>query len=152
MRKIKSENGITMMVLVVTIIVLSIIASIVIQYSINGGEYSKEKQLLSDLEIVQHAVYEQYEQYRTTGDESFIVGSKANNPNDGRITWEDNNAYWSTSERDKQYYVLKYHLSNPYVSDIHLSNETEVSYSSISQWKHGNKMFRDFYDRIKFIK
>ena len=53
---------------------------------------------------------------------------------------------------DKQYYVLKYHLSNPYVSDIHLSNETEVSYSSISQWKHGNKMFRDFYDRIKFIK
>lgn len=106
MRKIKSENGITMMVLVVTIIVLSIIASIVIQYSINGGEYSKEKQLLSDLEIVQHAVYEQYEQYRTTGDESFIVGSKANNPNDGRITWEDNNAYWSTSERDKQYYVL----------------------------------------------
>lgn len=71
MRKIKSENGITMMVLVVTIIVLAIIASIVIQYSINGGEYSKEKQLLSDLEIVQHAVYEQYEQYRTTGDESF---------------------------------------------------------------------------------
>ena len=53
---------------------------------------------------------------------------------------------------DKQYYVLKYHLSNPYVSDIHLSNETEVSYSSISQWKHGNRIFRDFYDRIKFIK
>lgn len=52
----------------------------------------------------------------------------------------------------KQYYVLKYHLSNPYISDIHLSNETEVSYSSISQWKHGDKIFRDFYDRIKSSK
>lgn len=106
MRKIKSENGITMMVLVVTIIVLAIIASIVIQYSINGGEYSKEKQLLSDLEIVQHAVYEQYEQYRTTGDESFLVGSKASNPDDSRVTWENNNAYWTSNERDKQYYLL----------------------------------------------
>lgn len=106
MRKIKSENGITMMVLVVTIIVLAIIASIVIQYSINGGEYSKEKQLLSDLEIVQHAVYEQYEQYRTTGDESFLVGNKASNPDDSRVTWENNNAYWTSNERDKQYYLL----------------------------------------------
>ena len=52
----------------------------------------------------------------------------------------------------KQYYVLKYHLANPYVSDIYLSNETEVSYSSISQWKHGNKIFRDYYDRIKSSK
>lgn len=52
----------------------------------------------------------------------------------------------------KQYLVLKYHLSNPYVSDIHLSNETEVSYSSISQWKHGDEVFRDFYDRIKSSK
>lgn len=106
MRKIKSENGITMMVLVVTIIVLAIIASIVIQYSINGGEYSKEKQLLSDLEIRQHAVYEQYEQYRTTGDESFLVGNKASNPNDSSVTWENNNAYWTSNERDKQYYLL----------------------------------------------
>ena len=106
MRKIKSENGITMMVLVVTIIVLAIIASIVIQYSINGGEYSKEKQLLSDLEIRQHAVYEQYEQYRTTGDESFLVGNKASNPNDSSVTGENNNAYWTSNERDKQYYLL----------------------------------------------
>ena len=52
----------------------------------------------------------------------------------------------------KQYSVLKYHLANQYVSDIHLSNETGVSYSSISQWKHGNKIFRDFYDRIKSSK
>ena len=71
MQMIRKENGITMMVLVVTIIVLSIIASIAIQYSINGGEYSREKQLLSDLETVYHAVYEHYEQYRTPGDENF---------------------------------------------------------------------------------
>lgn len=43
MRKMKNESGITMLVLVVTIIVLTIIASIVVHYSIKGKEYSEEK-------------------------------------------------------------------------------------------------------------
>lgn len=106
MLKIRNENGITMIALVITIIVLSIIASIAIQYSISGGEYSKEKQLLSDLEVVYHAVYEHYEQYRTTGDETFLIGTNASNPNDSRITWKDNNKYWSSTDIDKKYYVL----------------------------------------------
>lgn len=52
----------------------------------------------------------------------------------------------------KQHYVLKYHLSNDYVSDTYLSDKTGVSYSSISQWKHKNDLFREFYDKIKFFK
>ena len=52
----------------------------------------------------------------------------------------------------KQYYVLKYHLNNPYVSDTHLSIETGVSYSSISQWKNKSELFRELYDKIKSSK
>ena len=43
MRKIKNNNGITMIVLVITIIVLAMIAAITINYSITGANYSKEK-------------------------------------------------------------------------------------------------------------
>lgn len=52
----------------------------------------------------------------------------------------------------KQYYVLKYHLNNPYISDTHLSIETGVSYSSISQWKNKSELFRGLYDKIKSLK
>lgn len=34
------------------------------------------------------------------------MGSKASNPDDSRVTWENNNAYWTSNERDKQYYLL----------------------------------------------
>ena len=57
MRKIKNNNGITMIVLVITIIVLAMIAAITINYSITGENYSKEKQMLADLEYVHHAIY-----------------------------------------------------------------------------------------------
>lgn len=52
----------------------------------------------------------------------------------------------------KQHYVLKYHLANEYVSDVYLSENTDVSYSSISQWKHKDVLFREFYDKIKSFK
>ena len=52
----------------------------------------------------------------------------------------------------KQHYVLKYHLANDYVSDTYLSESTGVSYSSISQWKHKNPLFRELYDKIKTFK
>lgn len=53
---------------------------------------------------------------------------------------------------DKQYGVLKYYISNPYANDKQLSINAKVSYSSVSQWKHKHKVFRDFYDRIKYLK
>ena len=106
MRKIKNNNGITMIVLVITIIVLAMIAAITINYSLTGANYSKEKQLLADLEAVHHAIYEQYEQYKTTGDASFIVGTKCSQKPDGDIVWEEGNQYWGESDVDKIYYTL----------------------------------------------
>lgn len=106
MRKIKNDNGITMIVLVITIIVLTLIAAITINYSITGANYSKEKQLLADLEAVHHAVYEQYEQYKTTGDTDYLVGTKCKERPSSDIAWEDNNQYWGESDVDKVYYTL----------------------------------------------
>lgn len=106
MRKIKKEQGITMMVLVITIVVLIILSAIVIRYSIDGIEYSREKKLLSDLEAVQHAVYEQYEQYRTTGDPSFIIGSVASDSD--KATLEENSWKITTPTEiiEEKYYKL----------------------------------------------
>lgn len=122
MRKIKKENGITMIVLVITIMVLTLIAAITINYSINGANYSKEKQLLADLEAVHHAIYEQYAQYQTTGDISFIVGTKCTQKPDANITWEDNNKYWTESDSTKIYYTL----SPRQLEQIGITNTTDT--------------------------
>jgi len=105
MQKIKKEEGISMLSLVITIIVLAIIASIVIRYTINGAEYSKQKKLLSDLEVVQHAVYERYEQYKMTGNESFLVGKTATGTEMNTLkenSWEITNP----SSKEENYYKL----------------------------------------------
>lgn len=105
MQKIKKESAVTMMVLVITIVVLIILSGIIIQYSINGIEYSKEKKLLSDLEAVQHAIYEQYEQYKITGDESFIIGTLATNQEKSNL--EEHSWQIATPEGiEEQYYKL----------------------------------------------
>lgn len=105
MQKIKRENGITMLALVITIIILTIIASIVIRYTINGMEYSKQKKLLSDLEVVQHAVYERYEQYKMTGNESFLVGKIANGT-DRNILKENSWEIDVPTSKEDNYYIL----------------------------------------------
>jgi len=87
-RKIKKESGITMAILVITIVILTIISGIVIKYSINGISYSIEKKLLADLETVQHAVYEQYEHYKITKDADLLKGVIASNEEKSVLTSE----------------------------------------------------------------
>lgn len=105
MQKIRKESGVTMAVLVITIIVLAVVASIIIQYSIDALDYSKEKEQLANLSTVQHAIYERYEQYKITKDEDFFIGTVASNPG-GDVTWKDEGIYWEASEVDKKYYTL----------------------------------------------
>ena len=99
MRKMKSESGITMLILVITVIVLGIIASIVVQYSIAGKEYSEEKKLLANLEVVKHAVYQQYEEYKMTEDRTLIVGKLATDNK-----WQQTS---STGIEDRYYKLTK---------------------------------------------
>lgn len=107
MRKMKSESGITMLILVITVIVLGIIASIVVQYSIAGKEYSEEKKLLANLKVVKHAVYQQYEEYKMTEDRTLIVGKLATEDEKRALTdnkWQQTS---STGIEDRYYKLTK---------------------------------------------
>ena len=58
MLKIKNEKGITLIVLILTMLLLIIIAAISIDYAYDGIMYSKERRMLTEVEEVQQAVME----------------------------------------------------------------------------------------------
>lgn len=76
MYKFKTQKGITIVSLVITIIILLIISSIGINFGINGINSTKDSKLESELNMVQHAVLEQYTKYKTTKDIVYLVGNK----------------------------------------------------------------------------
>ena len=105
MQMIKRESGITMLVLVITIIILAIISAVLINYSVIGTRESKDKKMLANLEAVQHAVFERAEQYKITEDESLIIGVNAIKPSVS-IDWAEDGKYWSTPIRFEQYLLI----------------------------------------------
>lgn len=76
MYKFKTQKGITLISLVITIIILLIISSIGINFGINGINSTKDSKLEAELNMVQHAVLEQYAKYKTTKDMVYLVGNK----------------------------------------------------------------------------
>lgn len=76
MYKLKKQKGITLVSLVITIIILLIISSIGINFGINGINSTKDSKLEAELNMVQHAVLEQYAKYKTTKDTVYLVGNK----------------------------------------------------------------------------
>lgn len=63
MLKIKNEKGITLIVLILTMLLLIIIAAISIDYAYDGIIYSKERRMLTEVEEVQQAVMEKYTEF-----------------------------------------------------------------------------------------
>ena len=76
MMKFKSEKGITIISLIITIIVLTIIAGVVIYMGITGAKEVNDSKLNTELQMVQHAVLEQYAKYKTTRDNAYLIGDK----------------------------------------------------------------------------
>jgi type II secretory pathway pseudopilin PulG len=70
----KSQKGITLIALAVTIIVLLILAGIGIGTGINLNEQATKDRQLSELDMVQQGVLEQYTKYKIVKDESKIFG------------------------------------------------------------------------------
>ena len=60
------ENGITLVVLVVSIVVLLIIAGVSITGTIRGKDETEEAKLFSELNMVQHAILERYTKAQIT--------------------------------------------------------------------------------------
>lgn len=70
----KNEKGITLIALVVTIIVLLIIASVATYTGINSIQDSKDQSYMSEVQMLQQAVVENYTKYLTIKDEKYIRG------------------------------------------------------------------------------
>lgn len=71
----KNEKGITLIVLVITIIVLLIIVGISIGSGKEEIKDAKKNKLLSELDMVQHAILERYTKYSLTKDQNLLVGN-----------------------------------------------------------------------------
>lgn len=74
-----NENGVTMIMLVVTLIVFLIILSMVVTGGINSSESTKKSKIMDDLQMVKHAVLEQYTKYTLLKDSSVLKGEEVQN-------------------------------------------------------------------------
>lgn len=63
MRKLKSNKGITIMVLVITIIVLLILTTVSITSTYTGADYKRYRLMLSDVELLEDKVLYYYREY-----------------------------------------------------------------------------------------
>lgn len=72
----KSEKGITLVALAITILIMAILAGVGIYEGTIGVETAKNSKLMSEVGMVQHAVLEQYVKYKTTKNEAYLLGTK----------------------------------------------------------------------------
>ena len=75
----KSKKGITMITLAITLAVLMILTSIGLTFGTDAIKQTKDNKLVSELQMVQHAVLEQYTKYQAVKDVSLLVGNKMTN-------------------------------------------------------------------------
>lgn len=131
----KENNGITIIALVVTIIVLLILAGVTINGVIQGIDETEENKLLSELSMVQHAISERYTKYKLTKDKDILIGTRIQTS-----TLEDvpNTIIWkvtqfdATNNPEKEYYRLrKLDLSELGLSSNDVTNSSYiVNYST----------------------
>ena len=135
---VKSQKGITLMALVITIIVLLIIAGIGIGEIIgNNGDINQTKDALalSELKKIQQAVIETYLKYKQLNNESVLIGIP--------VEYENAQLYLSEvkpgedlkvnnlNEAEYKYYELtKENLKTLGLENIHNDDKYYVNYST----------------------
>lgn len=67
--KISNQTGVTLIALVITIIVLIIIAGITIGAGISGIKQTRENRLITELNMLNHAILERYTKASLTGED-----------------------------------------------------------------------------------
>lgn len=136
---VKSQKGITLMALVVTIIVLLIIAGIGIgEIAGNAGDINQteDAMVLSELKKVQQAVLETYIKYKQLGNDKVLIGTRV----DYSIAQEEltkiKNGEYLKANSDQnmveyRYYKLdKKQLNDLGLYNIHNNDEYIVNYST----------------------
>lgn len=76
MKKTKDNRGISLIILIITIAVMTVIAGVAIYSSTSDIENSQEQMALAELEEVKHFVGESYLNYTKTKNTNFLVGDK----------------------------------------------------------------------------
>ncbi len=104
----KEQKGVTLIALVVMIIIIIVIATVTTYSGVNTLQESKEKKMIVELEMIQHAILEIYTKYKTVGMESYLVGeelSKDEIPTEyyGFIS---STAFLTTAKKEEKYYLL----------------------------------------------
>ena len=106
MRYIKNENGITLVSLVITIIILLILATISINWGKTSLTQSEDNRLQAELEMVHHAVLETYTKHKTQAQviEQNLPGTEINisdNQNDipNNINMKGTGTYYKLSTK-----------------------------------------------------
>ena len=72
----KEQKGVTLIALVVMIIVIIVIATVTTYSGVSTLQDSKEKKMIVELEMIQHATLEVYTKYKTVGLESYLLGEE----------------------------------------------------------------------------
>ena len=71
----KNEKGVTLIALAVMIIVIVIIASVTVYSGTNSIQNAKQRRLKVELDMVQHAVLENYIKYKEFDDTKYLLGT-----------------------------------------------------------------------------
>ncbi len=103
---LKSKNGITLLSLIVTIILILILAGVGTYTGLNSIKTSEDGKLSTELLMVQHAVLEEYTKYSATSKvniNSSFVGVKLtdDNINNNNIVKENLKYYLKLDENNK---------------------------------------------------
>lgn len=128
----RDNKGITLIALVITIIVLLIIASISIVGGIEGSETAAENKLLTELDMVQHAVLQRYTKVQMTKED--VPGTKKNIEEVESISGPLNLTLKITNypdESDKYQYYYELNLEN--LKELGITNAKDtyiVNYST----------------------
>lgn len=88
MDNLKKAKGITMVSIVVAVVVLLIVTMVGVNFGIKGISSSKDAKLTAELQIVQHAILEQYSKYKSTKDKVYLVGNKITDEEANKIANE----------------------------------------------------------------
>ena len=85
---IKQNSGITIITLVITVIIILLLCGITIGMGMNILPRSEDAKLISELNMVQHAILEQYTKFKTVKDTTLLLGNKVESTEVEKIATE----------------------------------------------------------------
>lgn len=131
---IRNEKGVTIVALIVTIIVLLIIAGITIGNGMEGAEVAEDNKLLTELNMVQHAVLQRYTKVSLTKQD--VPGDKIESYSNIVVEELKNEIELKIAETDYtnlDKYEYYYKLNSEHLENLGVTNTTDtyiVNYST----------------------